>query len=78
MAETIVISSQYIMFHANDLLDSRIIEHGSFTPAYYPSSVKRAIEEIITLIRFTLMDRKLKIVAELTTWKQLKFDKRRL
>ena len=78
MAETIVISSQQIMLHANDLLDSRIIEHGSFTPAYYPASVKRAIEEIITLIRFTLKDRSLEIIAELTTWRHLKFDKRRL
>ena len=78
MAQTIVISSQQIMLHANDLLDSRIIEHGSFTPAYYPASVKEAIEEIITLIRVTLKDRKLKILAELPTWRYLKFDKRRL
>ena len=66
------------MLHANDLLDSRIIEYGSFKPVYYPASVKDAIEEIITLVKFTIKDRKLKILAELPTWRYLKFDKRRL
>ena len=32
MVETILISSQMVMLQANDLLDQRIIEKGSFVP----------------------------------------------
>ena len=32
MVRTIIISSQLLMLHANDLLDQSFIEHGSFVP----------------------------------------------
>lgn len=47
MAETILISSQMVMLHANDMLDQRIIENGSFVPFYSIESVKAAITQMI-------------------------------
>ena len=51
MAKSILISSKFLMFHANDLLDQRIIENGTFEPAYEQGSVIEAINEIITVVR---------------------------
>ena len=34
MAQTIFISTQLLMMHANDLLDARVIEQGSFSPIF--------------------------------------------
>ena len=34
MIQTVLISSQLVLFHANDLLDKRIIENGGFVPDY--------------------------------------------
>ena len=39
MAQTIFVSTQLLMMHANDLLDLRIIEHGSFTPTLLQADV---------------------------------------
>ena len=47
MAETILISSQMVMLHANDMLDQRIIENGSFVPFYSIESVKAAITQMV-------------------------------
>ena len=59
MAETVLISSQMVMLHANDLLDQRIIENGSFVPLYTAGSVSQAMLEMVQLIRLTLHRRKL-------------------
>ena len=34
MAQIVSVSSKLVLFHANDLLDHRIIQNGSFAPAY--------------------------------------------
>ena len=80
MAETILISSQMVMLHANDLLDQRIIENGSFVPHYAAGSPSQAILEMVQLIRLTLTQRKLKIQLDNSRLKRLphmEFDKRR-
>ena len=66
------------MLHANDLLDSRVIENGSFTSAYLPGSIQAAIKEITNLVMLTLEDRKIKLDVLLFEWRNLNFDKRRL
>ena len=47
MAQTIFTATQILIMHANDLLDSRIIEHGTFTPTYIHGDVHEAILEIV-------------------------------
>ena len=70
------------MLHANDLLDKKIIEHGGFVPSYTESSVHDTINEIITIVRFTIMHKtQLQIECNLKDLKslpRLKFDRRRL
>ena len=39
MAQTIFISTQLLMMHANDLLDQRVLEQGSFNPTISPTDV---------------------------------------
>ena len=39
MCKTINISSRMLLFHANDLLDHRILQNGHFIPAYSPGYV---------------------------------------
>ena len=39
MAQIVSVSSKLVLFHANDLLDHRIIQNGSFAPAYTNTSV---------------------------------------
>ena len=47
LIQTMLFSSQFIMMHAQDFLDQRIIEHGFFTPQYETGSVENAITEIV-------------------------------
>ena len=69
-----------ILMHANDLLDWRIIENGSFVPNITVSSINGALEEMIDLMNSTLVNRDLKIVKEFSknVYALAKFDKRRL
>ena len=39
MVKVVLISSQMVMLHANDMLDQRIIEEGYFIPYYTVGSV---------------------------------------
>ena len=39
MAQIVSVSSKLVLFHANDLLDHRIIQNGSFAPAYSHTSI---------------------------------------
>ena len=69
-----------ILMHANDLLDCRIIENGSFVANMTFSQIRCALEEMIDLMNSTLMDRDLSIVKKFSSdiSSIAKFDKRRL
>ena len=71
-----------VMLHANDMLDQRIIENGSFVPQYALGSVREAILEMIQIIKLTLFDRKFDICYDKARLhripRAIKFDKRRL
>ena len=61
-----LISSQMILMHANDLLDWRIIENGSFVPNISVNQICAAIKEMIDLMNSTLVNRDLKIVQKVS------------
>ena len=70
-----------VMLHANDLLDKRIIENGSFTPYLTSGSLKEAVVEMVDLMNQTLQFRNLEIRFEREDNyipKFARFDKRRL
>ena len=50
-----------LFLHAQDMLDQRIIEHGSFVPLYTKGYVREAICEIVELLNLTLTETQLKI-----------------
>ena len=54
MVQTMLVASQLVLFHANDLLDQRIIQNGSFTPDYQEGDICMAIMEIVNMVRWTL------------------------
>ena len=64
LIQIMLVSSQMVMMHANDLLDSRIIEKGSFVPNLSLGSVSETAKEIIELMNSTLNERELTIVLE--------------
>ena len=80
MAQTLLISSQMLLLHANDLLDQRIIENNGFVPAYSTGFIPAAILEIVSIIQLTLKSRKLRVFCAINIDKKAvhKFDKRRL
>lgn len=67
-----------LLLHAQDLLDQRIIEHGSFVPSYGQSSVSDAILEIVDMVQLTVTSDQLTIKYNSSTHFALRFDKRRL
>ena len=70
-----------VMMHANDLLDYRIIENGSFKPNMTFGNILISIKEMIELMNSTLTYKKLTIILEDSDEnvpKFAKFDKRRL
>ena len=69
-----------ILMHANDLLDWRIIENGSFVPNLSVNQICDVIKEMVDLMNSTLVNRDLKIVQKVSkkTSALAKFDKRRL
>ena len=50
-----------MLFHANDLLDQRIIESGGFVPSYTEGSISQSIFEIVEMVRWTLERRDIQI-----------------
>ena len=81
MSQTILISSQLVLLHANDLLDSQSLQNFRFIPAYQPGSVETAIFEIVELVWHTLQRKKIKIKCFVQPLKQfpvISFDRRRL
>ena len=70
-----------VMMHANDLLDQRIIDNGSFVPNLTSYSIVDTLNEIIELMNTTLTERNLAITLDgsLNNLPRVaKFDKRRL
>ena len=61
-----LVSSQMVLMHANDLLDQRVIEKGSFVPNLSLDSVINAINEMIELMNSTLTSRDLTILLKET------------
>ena len=80
LAQMIVINSKLVRFHANDLLDHRVIQSGKFVPSLSVSSVEDSILEIIEMMSWTLQRRNLKIdfIRDKEETHFLSFDKRRL
>ena len=80
MAQTILISSEQVILHANDFLDQQLIHHGNFTPHFTSGSVIHAINEVVKMMRLTLERKDLKIKSKLAEIRglELQFDKRRL
>ena len=60
-AKSIFITTQMLMLHANDLLDLRIIEQGSFVPSYIDADIYQTIMEVIKVVKFTHTESKLNI-----------------
>ena len=70
-----------VMMHANDLLDQRIIDNGSFVPNLTSGSIVDTLNEVIELMNTTLTERNIEITLEgglNSLPKVAKFDKRRL
>ena len=81
MVQTLFVSSQMLMLHANDMLDQRIIENGSFVAHPTIGSPIDTIWDIINLISQTTKEKGLKIVCRTDTLNnlpaKLRFDQRR-
>ena len=77
-AKSIFVTTQMLMLHANDLLDLRIIERGSFVPAYVESDIYEMIMQVIKVVKFTQNDKELQIDFEKPEISPIKFDQRRL
>ena len=75
-----VINSKLVRFHANDLIDHRVIQSGKFIPSLSISSVEAAMQEIIDMMSWTLDRSNLKIefIKDSSVTHYLNFDKRRL
>ena len=76
----IKVNSKLIRFHANDLLDHRVIQSGKFVPSPSVSPVEDVILEIIEMMNWTIQNRNLKFefIQETEESHNLSFDKRRL
>ena len=74
-----LVASQMILMHANDLLDWRIIENGSFVANITINPICCALKEMIDLMNSTLVNRNLTIVEKFSRkiLSLAKFDKRR-
>ena len=50
MAKLIRVSSTLVLNHANDLLDYRILQLGTFEPVYSANLIQPAIKQIVDLM----------------------------
>lgn len=75
-----LIANQFILMQANDLLDWRIIENGSFVANLTVNQISYALEEMIDLMNSTLVNMNLTIVKKFSSSVSILafFDKRRL
>ena len=67
-----------ILLHVQDLLDHRIIEHGSFAPTYTKGRIGEAICDIIEIFNLTLTEKQLEIIFTDFNNLEFLFDRRRL
>ena len=76
----IVVNSKLVRFHANDLLDHRVIQSGKFVPSLSVSSVEDAISDITEMMNWNTQKQNLKIEFRRKNkeLQHLSFDKRRL
>ena len=81
MVQTLFVSSQMLMLHANDMLDQRIIENGSFVAHPTIGSPAATIREMTNLISQTTRHKDLQIICDAdilcTLPPKLRFDQRR-
>ena len=61
MVQMLHVNSKLVQLHANDLIDYRIIQNGTFVPEIQPHNVRDVIAEIIQIINWTLQKKELKI-----------------
>ena len=61
MVKLISTCSYLALFHANDLLDYKIIQNGSFTSIYTSESITDTILQTIELTEYTLQNEELQI-----------------
>ena len=74
--------SNLALFHANDLLDYRIIQNGSFSSTLTSESIAETIQQTIQLIQYTLQHGNLKVEQQnsnqVVTDYKFFMDKRRI
>ena len=82
LARISLLCTKQVLLRANDLLDQKQLENGSFSPTYSPDSVPRAIKEIVTIISMSINHRSLQIILDVNQLQSLpqnlSFDARRL
>ena len=82
MIKILLFSSLFLQFHAQDLLDQRVLDYGHFVPLYEYGSVVKAMKEVIDIMRYSISHRDLIIKFDQSTTATcipfLEFDKRRL
>ena len=61
MAQIVSITSKLVFFHANDILDQRIISKGSLSPVISYQSVSKSLLEIVEMMQWTIQNKGLKI-----------------
>ena len=62
LVQLLCIASRMVLMHANDLLDWRIIENGSFVASMTSGSISGAITEMVDLVNSTLTNRNLSVI----------------
>jgi len=81
MAKLVSVSSTLILNHANDLLDYRILQLGTFEPVYSANLIMPAIKQIIDLMSQAHENERIQITCDLKRLKNypvVYFDTRRL
>ena len=54
MAQVILVNSKIVMFHANDVLDHKMIQNGNFVPSKSYQFVSQTVLEIVQMMGWTL------------------------
>ena len=82
IAQTVRLSSKFVLFHANNLLDQEFLQNGNFSPVYEYGSITKALHNVVQMIRLTLTGQDIRIKLNHTNIRSLypllSFDKRRL
>ena len=82
MVQLILTCSNLALFHANDLLDHKIIQNGSFSSIYTSESITKTIQQSIQLVNYQLQAGNIQIEHQQSKQSQSNYkfmlDKRRL